>query len=163
MERKSTLQAYEVLPSQSFKKINTKGKKCENERQRGNSTFDHENVDTSDPRGPRGRKVTDPTSSAADVCRAGSRARLFLKDTIWCFPHFPLQPEAGFVFLAVLGLSYCTWDLVPRPGNRPRPRAWGPWGSQPPPGIPEWGPALWDGAGRGSPPPCHTSAPGRGS
>ena len=111
----------------------------------------------------RGRKVTDPTSSAADVCRAGSRARLVLKDTSWCFPHFPLQPEAGFVFLAVLGLSYCTWDLVPRPGNRPRPRAWGPWGSQPPPGIPEWGPALWDGAGRGSPPPCHTSAPGRGS
>lgn len=113
--------------------------------------------------GPEAGKSQTPQAQQRMSAGRGPEPGFSLRTLFGAFPISHCNQRLVLFFLAVLGLSYCTWDLVPRPGNRPRPRAWGPWGSQPPPGIPEWGPALWDGAGRGSPPPCHTSAPGRGS
>lgn len=75
-------------------------------REKGNSTFDHENVNASDPCGPRRFQRQDchrPIGSAEDVCRAGPRARLSVKDTVWCSPRLPLQPEAGFCFWGCVG------------------------------------------------------------
>ena len=39
--------------------------------------------------------------------------------------EFSLFFKCIFIYLTALGLSCSMWDLVPRPGIKPRPPAWG--------------------------------------